>query len=547
VSQDDGFAALSCGAREVPSDLRRRYETAGWWDGSTLGSMLFDGFRRNGHVELRVWSRTRPYRGTFDDVRRLAMRVAGGLASLGVGPGDVVAFQLPNWVETAATFYALAALGAVPAPIVHTYNTKEVRFILGQVGARALVIPDAFGRRTYAAEMESLRSELPELDHIIVIGTQVPGSMIPFAELATAEPIPDIARVDPRSAAIIGYTSGTSADPKGVVHVHEAACAEVRCHMAQVLARGRPVLVASPISHITAMLIGLLVPSYRGEPVHLVDEWDPPFVLDAMQDGDLSAGTGAVVFISTLLDEPSITPEHITRIGSVALGGSPVSDAVVERCEAVGISVTRGYGCTEHPSISSASIDEPKEERNRYDGHLLAGVEVRVVDAEGRDVAPGQPGEILSRGPDLFVGYVDGRQTLPAFTEDGWFATGDIGILRDDGWIKITDRKKDIIIRGGENISAVEVEEALLTLPGIAETAVVAAPDRRMGEHAAAFVRLRTGATPPELRTVRAHLAAVGMAKLKWPEELHLVDDFPRTASGKIKKVHLRDDLRRQG
>jgi acyl-CoA synthetase len=536
--------AFTFNSHEVAPDLRRRYELAGWWDGSLLGSMLLDGLDRNASFEFRVWSTMNPYRGTFGDVRRWAMRVAGGLRARGVVPGDVVAFQLPNWMEAAATFYALASLGAVLLPIVPTYRTKEVQFILEQTGARFFVIPAAFGQRDYVADVASIRNELPELESVVVVGDRAPPGMITFQDLAAEDPIKGLARVDPRSPAIIGYTSGTTTEPKGVVHTHDPACAEVRFHMATVLGHGRPHLLASPISHVTGMLVGLLVPPFRGEPVHLVDIWNPALVLDAMLKGDLSAGTGASVFISSLLDHPSFTPAHIAKIDSVALGGSPVPTALVERCESLGITVTRGYGCTEHPSISSASPDEPTAKRTRYDGKLLTGVEVRIVDIDGHDVASGQAGEILSRGPDLFAGYVDPNLTAPAFVDDNWFATGDIGNVTEDGWLVVTDRKKDIIIRGGENVSAAEVEEALMTIPAIAESAVVAAPDSRMGEHVAAFIRLRPGATPPDLVALRVHLQASGMAKLKWPEELHVVEDFPRTASGKIKKFHLRNDLR---
>jgi non-ribosomal peptide synthetase component E (peptide arylation enzyme) len=177
----------------------------------------------------------------------------------------------------------------------------------------------------------------------------------------------------------------------------------------------------------------------------------------------------------------------------------------------------------------------------------LPGVDIRLVDEDGKDVEPGSglAGEILSRGPDLFAGYTDPALTAAAF-DDGWYVTGDVGVLDADGYLTITDRKKDIIIRGGENISAGEIEELLLHLPGVAEAAVVAAPDQRMGEHACAFVRLQPGATAPTLDSMRSHLDAAGLAKVKWPEELRVADDFPRTASGKIQKFVLRKQVREE-
>ena len=196
------------------------------------------------------------------------------------------------------------------------------------------------------------------------------------------------------------------------------------------------------------------------------------------------------------------------------------------------------------PSATGSLPDAPRAKRNCTDGRALPGVELRLVDDSGRDVAPGDPGEIWSRGPDLCAGYTDPRLTRDAFDAQGWYASGDIGVLDGDGYLTITDRKKDIIIRGGANISAAEIEELLVRMPGVAEVAVVAAPDPRLGEYACAFVRPRPGELAPDLESVRLHLESTGLARPKWPEELRTVDEFPRTPSGKIKKFVLRETLR---
>jgi acyl-CoA synthetase (AMP-forming)/AMP-acid ligase II len=219
---------------------------------------------------------------------------------------------------------------------------------------------------------------------------------------------------------------------------------------------------------------------------------------------------------------------------------------VVERAEALGISVTRSYGSTEHPSTTGSDPTAPVERRKRTDGRALGGVELRIVDDEGRDVGPGEAGEILSRGPDLCAGYADASLTARAFDPAGWYASGDIGVLDEDGFLSITDRKKDIIIRGGVNVSAAEVEELLIRMTGVAEVAVIAAPDERLGEHGCAYVRLGPDGRPPDLAVMREHLEASGLARPKWPEELHVVDEFPRTPSGKIKKFVLRAERRAQ-
>jgi acyl-CoA synthetase (AMP-forming)/AMP-acid ligase II len=205
------------------------------------------------------------------------------------------------------------------------------------------------------------------------------------------------------------------------------------------------------------------------------------------------------------------------------------------------------YGSTEHPSITGCRYDDPLEKRLSADGRPLPGCAIRLVDPEGREVEQGQPGEILSRGPECFLGYTDAALTSKVFDDEGWYHTGDIGVLDPDGYLSITDRISDVIIRGGENISAAEVEEVLMTLGGVAEVAVVAAPDARMGEHAAAFVRMVGDRPAPDLGAMRQHLEAAGVARQKWPEELVRVDDFPRTSSGKVQKFVLRNRLRGGG
>jgi acyl-CoA synthetase (AMP-forming)/AMP-acid ligase II len=231
----------------------------------------------------------------------------------------------------------------------------------------------------------------------------------------------------------------------------------------------------------------------------------------------------------------------------IGLGGSPIPDAVAERADQLGISLVRSYGSTEHPSITGSEHEAPREKRIHTDGKPLEGVEIRTVDEDGNDVGVGRPGEVLSRGPDRFAGYTDPALTAEAIEEGGWLHTGDVGIIDADGYLTITDRLKDIIIRGGENVSAAEVEQLLAHMKGVAEVAVVAAPDERLGEHGCAFFRMQPGQDAPDLDAVRAHLQEAGLARQKWPEELRVVDELPRTASGKIQKFVLRERLRAGG
>ena len=501
---------LRAALRPVPPHLARRYLAEGAWDDRSLGRFLSDALLQDTTRRIRIWSPTNPHLGTVGEVYEEALRVAGGLRAHGVGPGDVVAFQLPNWVEAAVTFYACALLGVTLVPIVHFYGPKEVGFILRQSRARALVIVGRYGKRDFLAELATVRDGLNDLERVFVVGDRGGApDVLGFDELrdgvgdGSAEAFVGPVDVDPDSPALIAYTSGTTADPKGVVHTHRTLGFEVRQLAGHQAVRDRPALIGAPVGHAIGMLGGLLCPLVNGRPLYLIDGWDPSTVLRAMVEEQISAGSGSTYFFTSLLDSPSFGPEHIELMRYIGLGGSPIPDAVAERADGLGISLVRSYGSTEHPSVTGSAHEAPREKRIHTDGCPLEWVEVRTVDEDGNDAGVGRPGEVLTRGPDRFAGYTDPALTAEAVDEEGWFRTGDIGVLDEDGYLTITDRVKDIIIRGGENVSAAEVEQLLAHMEGVAEVAVVAAPDERLGEHGCAFFRMQPGREPPDLPALR--------------------------------------------
>jgi acyl-CoA synthetase (AMP-forming)/AMP-acid ligase II len=524
------------GFRPIPAELRQRYVDEGHWTDASLGSMVESGLAGADDRPFRVNSKVRPFSGTLGDIDRAARALATSLRARGVGPGSVVVMQMPNWAEAGIAFWAATYLGAVVVPVVHFYGPKEVGYILRAVEPDVVVIPEAFGNNQHAAMYAELLAQQPTDNWLVVGDGPVPPGATRFADLLDATPLDAALPVDPDAPALIGFTSGTTSNPKGVVHSHRTLGFEARQLNGMFPNIGPPQITGAPVGHFIGMLNAFVTPMMRETPVTLIDVWDPGEVLRMMVDDNLGAGGGATYFLTSLLDHPDFTDKHVAQMPFAGLGGSTVPLAVTQRAENLGIQVYRSYGSTEHPSITGSYLSDPADKRMATDGHVLPGVEIRL-DPE--------TGEISSRGPDCCIGYTDAALTARVFDGDGWYATGDVGVLDDDGYLTITDRVSDIIIRGGENISAQEIEELLLGgVPNVAEVAVVAAPDARLGEHAAAIVRLRDpSATPPSLDDVRAHLQASGLTKQKWPESLHIVADFPRTPSGKVQKFVLRKQL----
>lgn len=506
--------------RNIPVELVSRYEQSGWWTRETLGQVLAGGLHAAGDTGFRVYSAVRPWSGTFRDVERVARRLAAGLLARGVGAGDVVAFQLPNWMEAAATFWASALLGAAVVPIVHFYGRKELAHILATAKPRVFITTDRFRQLVHQPDL------CAEVPIVALVGRD-------FEDLLADEPMAGTIATDPAGPALIAFTSGTTSNPKGVVHSHQTLVCESRQLAGQIRSIGDNQLIATPVGHFIGMLGALLIPVLGGRSVNLLDSWDPGNVLTLLERDHLTLGGGPPYFVTSLLDHPDCTPAHRAHIRCLGLGGSTVPAAVTRRLSELGIIVFRSYGSSEHPSITGSALDAPEAKRLLTDGKPLPGVEIRL--------AP--DGEILSRGPDLCLGYTDNALTVAAFDDEGWYHTGDIGVLDADGYLTITDRKSDVIIRGGENVSATEVEEVLLGMPGIAEAVVVAAPDTGLGERVAAVLRLQPGHPMPTLEQVRDHFAGRGVARQKWPESLLEVDDYPRTASGKVQKRLVREGI----
>jgi cyclohexanecarboxylate-CoA ligase len=478
-----------------------------------------------------VHSDIRPDETTLGQLYDDSLSVAAGLRQIGIRAGDVVAMQLPNWRECFVTHAAVWLSGAVLLPIVPIYGPREVGFILAQSGARAFV----------AAASDRL-AQLPTPAQRIVVGRSE-SAALPFAELTHCdkEAFEPKFPADAGERCLLVYTSGTTSTPKGVVHTHATLLAEIDVTLRLRGDRGQGArLNVFPSGHIAGVL-GILRMLTAANPTVTMDAWNPTTAARLIGNHAVTASGGAPIHLAGLLDAAERDGFDLSGLREYTTGAASVTPALIRRADRFGVKAFRSYGSTEHPTISSGTPVDPLDKRADTDGRLTPFTRIRVVDDSGTDVKRGTPGEILTMGPELFAGYYDAALTDTGMA-GGWFRTGDIGYLDAEGYLCITDRKKDIIVRGGENISSKEVEDVLMDHPAVAEAAAVGAPDERFGERVCAFVVLRSGHTL-DLSQIQEHFDAAGLARQKTPEQLRLVAELPRTASGKVQKHLLRQQL----
>jgi acyl-coenzyme A synthetase/AMP-(fatty) acid ligase len=531
---------------------RDRAAAATWLSGSdhwhgraTVGQAFADGVASHPRDELVFASLARPSRMTLSDLAAQGRLAASALYSLGLRRGDVLAAQVPQWSEQLALWFAATQLGLVYLPIIHIYDVSELSYILRDSGAKALVVPDRWRAIDYLARVSEL-ADVPALEHVIVIGEAGSGGALRWDDLLGRAagngriqgPDPDVLTTDP---CLMLYTSGTTSLPKGVIHTSDTFLAEAWTSFS-ILHRGpRSVtLDVSPAGHM-ASIIGVTRPLLtHANRTIFMDAWKAEQAVELVQEHRVTSCGGPPYFLTTLLDAVGDERAPLSTISDWMLGGSAVPVPLSERAESLGLRTYRCYGSTEHPTVSVGWLTDTFEQRTRTDGRPLPGTYVRIVDDDERDLPPGEEGEIRTVGPEQMACYTDPDATRDAFDEQGYFRTGDLGVLRPDGQLQVTGRKKDIIIRGGENLSALEIEEILLRHPAVREVAVVAVPDKVYTERVCAVASLEPG-RELTLDDVRAHFHRAGVARHKTPERLVILDDLPHTATGKVRKQELRE------
>jgi len=509
-------------------------------DGSTLAAHILAGAAAHDGCPLVFAAGDGERATTLGGLVGDAEKAAGALQARGIGRGDVVAVQLPGSYEGAVIQAAIGLCGAVLLPVVMIYGPREMDFVLRRSGAAAVVLPREHRGRPHADVVLGGLSGLPALKFAVVVGDNAPGhGAVGYAGLLGEpggtyhEPRPD-----PDERAVLMYTSGTTAEPKGVQHSHRTLLAEATSRVYTLNGPGARHLGLFPPGHM-AGLLSLLRILLLGMPTVIMQAWDAALAATLIDRHAVTSCGGAPVQLSGLLDQQAAGTAALGTLCEFLTGAAPVPPSLIRRADAAGITAFRSYGSSEHPTVTAGTIADPLDRRAGTDGRLLAGNQVRLVDSVGDDVPAGREGEILTRGPELFTGYTDPALNAAAFLPGGWFRTGDVGRMDADGSLTVTDRLKDIIIRGGENISSKEVEDLLITHPAVADVAVIPVPDPALGERVCAVVVARPGFTF-DVDQARAHFAAAGAARQKTPEVIVLAEELPRTPSGKVRKDVLR-------
>ncbi len=494
---------------------------------------------------------------TYGRLREQVDRCALGLLELGVGPGDVVSFQLPNWIEWVVVHYAASRIGAVSNPLIPIYRQREVGFMVGLAGSKVIVVPSEFRGFDYVAMVDELRDGWPALEHVLVVdgkpgqGTQSwedfmatpwetrrdPGSLAPL-------------RPDPNEVTLLIFTSGTTGEPKGVMHTHNTVVAANNPLPERLGITADSVFhMASTLAHLTGFLYGARLNVQNGATCVFQDVWDAATFVELVERHRITYTSAATPFLHDTLNAPNLTEHDLSSLVRFCCMGAPIPRVLVREAKKKlpGLVVLGGWGQSENGLVTLGIPGDSEDKIIETDGYPWPGMHIRTVDFGGNEIPPGQEGRLQVYGPTLFVGYAERMEMTRAAFEGRWFDTGDLAKIDADGYVNISGRTKDVIIRGGENIPVAYVENVLYENPKLASVAIVAVPDPRLQERACACVVLKPDAGGFTHEEMKQFLEDKGVAKQYWPEMLEVLPDLPKTPSGKIRKFELRDQINAGG
>lgn len=487
---------------------------------------------------------------TYSALNHAASCLANWMLAKGIESGDRIAFQLPGWCEFTVIYLACLKIGAVSVPLLPSWREAELVWVLNKCQAKMFFAPTLFKQTRPVDLILPLQNQLPQLQQIVGVDKLAPAT----SSLSLSQIIADntslttaITTHGDELAAVL-FTSGTEGLPKGVMLTHNNILASERAYCARLNLTWQDVfMMPAPLGHATGFLHGVTAPFLIGARSVLLDIFTPDACLALLEQQRCTCMLGATPFVYDLLNVLEKQPADLSALRFFLCGGTTIPKKVARECQQLGIKLLSVYGSTESSPHAVVNLDDPLSRFMHTEGYAAAGVEIKVVDDARKTLPPGCEGEEASRGPNVFMGYFDEPElTARALDEEGWYYSGDLCRMDEAGYIKITGRKKDIIVRGGENISSREVEDILLQHPKIHDACVVAMPDERLGERSCAYVVLKAPHHSLSLEEVVAFFSRKRVAKYKYPEHIVVIEKLPRTASGKIQKFLLRKDIMRR-
>ncbi|WP_342620929.1 cyclohexanecarboxylate-CoA ligase [Rhodoferax sp. GW822-FHT02A01] len=519
---------------------------AGYWRNQTINDFMAQALRECPDKPAVVGyrsDRADAARLSYSELESRVVRIARNFTRLGVGHSDVVSFQLPNWWEFIAVALACARVGAVANPIMPIFRQRELKFMLDFGESRLFIVPKRYKGFDYEDMAHDLLPQLEAKPRLVVVDGQGQDSFehALLADTDTALPTTTLGSND---VSLLMYTSGTTGEPKGVTHTSNTLFSNLHGFIgAYHLGRDDVILGASPMAHLTGFGYLAMIPLILNATTVLQDIWDAKQALELVRREGVSFSMASSPFVSDLCAAAEAGGPVSPRFTNFCCAGAPIPPVLIERAlRVLGLRVSSAWGMTECGAVTVTEPERTSEKSGSTDGKPLDGIEVKVVDADGKPLPTGQTGALLVRGNSLFAGYLK-RPHLNATDADGWFETGDMAYIDAEGYIRINGRSKDLIIRGGENIPVMEIENLLYKHPAVAMVAIVGYPDARLGERACAFVTLRPGHSF-SLEEMSRYLSEHQVTRQYHPERLELMEDLPKTPSGKLQKFKLRESAK---
>ncbi|EFY2669888.1 cyclohexanecarboxylate-CoA ligase [Shigella flexneri] len=487
---------------------------------------------------------------TYSALDHAASCLANWMLAKGIESGDRIAFQLPGWCEFTVIYLACLKIGAVSVPLLPSWREAELVWVLNKCQAKMFFAPTLFKQTRPVDLILPLQNQLPQLQQIVGVDKLAPATSSLSLSQIIADNIPLTTAITTHGdeLAAVLFTSGTEGLPKGVMLTHNNILASERAYCARLNLTWLDVfMMPAPLGHATGFLHGVTAPFLIGARSVLLDIFTPDACLALLEQQRCTCMLGATPFVYDLLNLLEKQSADLSALRFFLCGGTTIPKKVARECQQRSIKLLSVYGSTESSPHAVVNLDNSLSRFMHTDGYAAAGVEIKVVDDARKTLPPGCEGEEASRGPNVFMGYFDEPElTARALDEEGWYYSGDLCRMDEAGYIKITGRKKDIIVRGGENISSREVEDILLQHPKIHDACVVAMPDERLGERSCAYVVLKAPHHSLSLEEMAAFFSRKRVAKYKYPEHIVVIEKLPRTASDKIQKFLLRKDIIRR-